>query len=118
MAASTSSWLAGLSTSSQRLREQAEALPVQELSRPSFAAEWSIAQVLSHLGSAAEICTALVERGLARDLSGPQREQVEPVWQRWDAMTPLIYGRHRLADPIVVSGAVSLEDLTALFPGY
>jgi hypothetical protein len=29
-----------------------------------------------------------------------------------------IYGRHRLADPIEVSGAVSLEDLTALFPGY
>jgi uncharacterized protein (TIGR03083 family) len=88
MTASAPPWLAGLSASSQRLCEQAEALPVQELSRPSFAAEWSIAQVLSHLGSAAEICAALVERGLAGDLSGPRREQVEPVWQRWNAMTP------------------------------
>ena len=39
------------------------------------------AAVLMHLGSAAEISTALVERGLAGDLSGPQRDQAEAVWR-------------------------------------
>jgi len=46
------------------------------------------AAVVLHLGSAAEISTALVERGLAGGLSGPQRDQAEAVWRRWDAMTP------------------------------
>lgn len=83
----TQTSLAALTGSSQRLRELVEALPVDELSRPSFAADWSIAQVLSHLGSAAEICTTLVERALVGDTSGPQHSQVEPVWRRWDAMS-------------------------------
>src|SRR5258708_21415965 len=46
------------------------------------------AAVVLHLGSAGEISTALVERGLAGGLSGPQRDQAEAVWRRWDAMTP------------------------------
>lgn len=35
-----------------------------------------------------------------------------------DAALRLIYGRHRPKDDITASGAMSLDDLTALFPGY
>jgi uncharacterized protein (TIGR03083 family) len=80
-------WLAALHAASERLAAVVDALPERELSSPSRAAGWSIAQVLSHLGSAAEICTGLLERGVAGGTSGPTREEVEPVWARWDAMT-------------------------------
>jgi uncharacterized protein (TIGR03083 family) len=64
-----------------------DGLSDKELDQPSFADGWSIAQVLSHLGSAAEISTGLLERGIAGDETGPQRETVMPVWQRWDALS-------------------------------
>ena len=81
-------WLDALEESSRRLRGLAESLPAQDLEGPSFATEWNIAQVLSHLGSAAEICTTLVERGLAGDTTGPKREHLLPVWERWNTMDP------------------------------
>lgn len=80
-------WFGALQASSRRLAETVGGLSDKDLSRPSFADDWSIAQVLSHLGSAAEISTSLLERGLAGDTTGPQREDVVPVWQRWDALS-------------------------------
>jgi uncharacterized protein (TIGR03083 family) len=79
-------WLAALHASSDRLNTAVADLSDEDLSRQSFADGWSIAQVLSHLGSAAEICTTLVERGLKGDTRGPQREDLLPVWERWDAL--------------------------------
>jgi uncharacterized protein (TIGR03083 family) len=80
-------WLEALHSSSRRLRAVVDDLPDDVLSRPSFTGGWSIAQVLSHLGSAAEISTTVVERGIAGDTSGPTPEQLRPVWQRWDALS-------------------------------
>ncbi|MGC5022777.1 maleylpyruvate isomerase N-terminal domain-containing protein [Micromonospora sp. DT47] len=80
-------WLAALHSSSQRLNAAVSDLSEEALSQPSFDSGWSIAQVLSHLGSAAEICTALVERGIAGDTNGPRQEELKPVWQRWDALS-------------------------------
>ncbi|PSM37269.1 hypothetical protein C6Y14_43165 [Streptomyces dioscori] len=82
-------WLAALHTSSARLAHTVSALSEEELQRPSKAGAWSIAQVLSHLGSAAEICTALIQRGIAGDERKPMREELEPVWNRWNALSPL-----------------------------
>ncbi|WP_030179923.1 maleylpyruvate isomerase family mycothiol-dependent enzyme [Streptomyces sp. NRRL S-813] len=79
-------WLAALHASSDRLNTAVVDLSDEALSRSSFADGWSISQVLSHLGSAAEICTALVERGLKGEPAGPQREDLLPVWARWDAL--------------------------------
>jgi uncharacterized protein (TIGR03083 family) len=57
-----------------------------DLARPSAAAEWDIAQVLSHLGSGAEISRA----GLQAALDGkpsPGRDFNIGVWDRWNAMS-------------------------------
>ncbi|MFI5613196.1 maleylpyruvate isomerase family mycothiol-dependent enzyme [Amycolatopsis sp. NPDC051903] len=80
-------WLAALTTSSERLVKAVIDLSSETLDRPSATGDWTIAQVLSHLGSAAEICTTLVQRGIEGDLTGPDAELVKPVWQRWDTMT-------------------------------
>jgi uncharacterized protein (TIGR03083 family) len=82
-------WLAALHASSARLAATVDALDERELSGPSFAGGWSIAQVLSHLGSAAEISTGLVERGLAGGTEAPSRPEIEPVWARWNALGPV-----------------------------
>lgn len=58
-----------------------------DLTRPSAASEWTVAQVLSHLGSGAEIGRA----GLTSAVEGsapPEQAFYRSVWDRWDAMTP------------------------------
>lgn len=60
-------------------------LSEEDLGRPSGASEWSVAQVLSHLGSGAEIGRT--------PIAGAAGEPVEPednqaVWARWDASAP------------------------------
>ncbi|MGW0082219.1 maleylpyruvate isomerase family mycothiol-dependent enzyme [Streptomyces sp. NPDC003393] len=82
-------WLHALHASSTRLADTVASLSEQDLNRPSTAEGWSIAQVLSHLGSAAEISTTLLRRGIAGDTRGPSRQEVEPVWERWNALSPL-----------------------------
>ena len=61
-------------------------LAEDRLGGPSGTSEWTIAQVLSHLGSQAEIMlvplTAAVE---GTDV--PERDN-QSVWDRWDAYTP------------------------------
>jgi uncharacterized protein (TIGR03083 family) len=57
----------------------------EELARASGATQWSVAEVLAHLGSQAEIASA----GLPALLSGgeaPGQEFNESVWARWNAM--------------------------------
>jgi hypothetical protein len=55
----------------------------EQLATPSYARGWSIAQVLSHLGSAAEIGAVLVRRGIDGGPTGPGERGTKPVWQRW-----------------------------------
>ena len=53
----------------------------------SGASEWTVAQVLSHLGSGAEITLAGLT--VAVDGSGaPEPDANQKVWDRWNAMTP------------------------------
>jgi uncharacterized protein (TIGR03083 family) len=59
----------------------------EELTKPSAATEWDISQVLSHLGSGAEIGLATLERSLAGDPPA-DGDFNKTVWARWDAMTP------------------------------
>jgi uncharacterized protein (TIGR03083 family) len=83
----STTWLAALNTSSERLSKTVHDLSDDALAQPSFAGDWSIAQVLSHLGSAAEICTVLVRRGIDGDTTAPTADDARPVWQRWDALS-------------------------------
>ncbi|WP_369263952.1 maleylpyruvate isomerase family mycothiol-dependent enzyme [Streptomyces sp. R35] len=58
-----------------------------DLGRPSGATEWDVSQVLSHLGSGAEIGLATLEGAL--NGTGPQGGDFnKSVWARWDAMSP------------------------------
>ncbi|MFF2513985.1 maleylpyruvate isomerase N-terminal domain-containing protein [Streptomyces sp. NPDC058086] len=82
-------WIGALRDSSKRLGHAVADLPPDRLGEASFAEGWTIGQVLSHLGSGAEISTALVRRGLKGDERGPIREELLPVWERWDAMSPV-----------------------------
>jgi uncharacterized protein (TIGR03083 family) len=58
-----------------------------QLSGPSGASEWSVAQVLSHLGSGSEINFAGLRAGLG-EADAPAEGFNESVWDRWNAMTP------------------------------
>jgi uncharacterized protein (TIGR03083 family) len=63
------------------------ALSSEQLTQPSAASEWSIAQVLSHLGSGAVISRGTLEAALAGDQT-PDMDANKAVWARWDAMSP------------------------------
>lgn len=58
-----------------------------DLTQPSAATEWTISQVLSHLGSGAEIMLATLETTL-QGTGNPGPEFNQNVWARWNAMTP------------------------------
>ena len=62
-------------------------LSADQLAAPSGATEWTVAQVLSHLGSGAEIAHA----GYRAALSGtpaPEQDFNQAVWDRWNAKSP------------------------------
>ncbi len=59
----------------------------EQLTGPSGASEWTVAQVLSHLGSGAEISSATLTA--ARNAApGPARDFNQSVWDRWNALSP------------------------------
>ena len=57
-------WISALRHSHDRLQASVEPLGLPQLERRSYASEWSIAQVLSHLGSQAEIFGLFLDAGL------------------------------------------------------
>lgn len=56
----------------------------EDLAAPSAATEWDIAQVLSHLGSGAEIMTNTVRLAVAGE-PGADGDFNQTVWARWDS---------------------------------
>jgi uncharacterized protein (TIGR03083 family) len=70
---------AALRASAQRLAAMIEALAPEDLERPAYPTEWTIADVLSHVGSGAEITRLRLD---GAELT-PQ-----PIWDRWNAKTP------------------------------
>ncbi len=80
----------------------------EQLVAPSGATEWTVAQVLSHLGSGAEISAATLRNAV--DGAGRLPDGFnQGVWDRWNAMSP----RHQ-ADGFVVADAALLADVEAL----
>ncbi|MBO3750068.1 maleylpyruvate isomerase family mycothiol-dependent enzyme [Streptosporangiaceae bacterium NEAU-GS5] len=61
-------------------------LGIDDLERSSGSSEWDISQVLSHLGSGAEIGRAVVEAALDGK-PAPGGDFNHSVWDRWNAMT-------------------------------
>ena len=66
METSPDPWIGTLRRSHDRLQALVEPLGQDQLEQRSYASEWSIAQVLSHLGSGAEIFSLFLDAGLDR----------------------------------------------------
>ena len=80
-------WIAALRSSHDRLRAVAERLTPEQVRQRGYPAEWSIAQVLSHVGSGAEINMMLFDANLVGE-EAPPRESNSAVWDRWNSKSP------------------------------
>lgn len=80
----------------------------EQLDAPSGATEWSVAQVLSHLGSQSEIMLAPL---LAATGAEVQPEENQTIWARWDASTP-----REQADGFIEHSGRITDALDALTP--
>ena len=81
-------WISALRRSHDRLAALVEPLGRDRVEAPSMASEWTIAQVLSHLGSQAEIFGAILDAALEQQpLPGP--DAFPPVWEAWNARSPV-----------------------------
>jgi uncharacterized protein (TIGR03083 family) len=80
-------WLRAARASHDRLTLLVDGLDAADLSRQSYDKEWSIAQVLSHLGSQAEIFGLFLDAGLTGRES-PSPPVFGPIWDVWNARSP------------------------------
>jgi uncharacterized protein (TIGR03083 family) len=74
--ADPTAWVAALRSAHDRLATFVEEATADDLAHPSMCSDWSVAQVLSHLGSGAEISLAI-----ATETPVDNQE----VWARWNA---------------------------------
>lgn len=80
-------WIATLAGSRDRLASLVAALTPEQLRGPSYCADWSVAQVLSHIGSGAEIGLMMLPAALGQ-ADAPARESFGPIWDAWNAKSP------------------------------
>lgn len=86
--------IAALRANHDHLAALVGGLTPEQLTLPSGATEWTVAQVLSHLGSGAEITQATIEASLPdSDPDHDTDRETAPVdnqsvWDRWDAASP------------------------------
>jgi uncharacterized protein (TIGR03083 family) len=90
-------WISALRHSHDRLRASVEPLGPDQLTQRSYPSEWTIAQVLSHLGSQAEIFGLILAAGLA-GREPPGREEFPPIWDKWNAKDPQAQASDALRD--------------------
>lgn len=87
MSSDPRSYITALRGSHERLAALVTPLTPEQLRGPSYASEWTIAQVLSHLGSGAEIAMMMLPGALG-EAEPVDREAFGPVWERWNAKSP------------------------------
>ena len=87
METSPGPWIGALRHSHDRLEAIVEPLDLAQLEQPAYPSKWSIAQVLSHLGSQAEIFGMFLAAGLSGE-QPPGREAFGPIWDAWNAKSP------------------------------
>lgn len=79
-------WVRAVRASHDRLAGIVATLDSDDLRKQSYAKEWSIADVLSHLGSGAEIFELSVNAGLGGE--PPGQEDNQRIWDTWNARSP------------------------------
>lgn len=83
---STDRTIAALRANHDRLADEVGRLSPEQLGDTSGADDWSVAQVLSHLGSGAEIWQGPLEAAIAAT-DAPEGDN-QSVWDRWNALEP------------------------------
>jgi uncharacterized protein (TIGR03083 family) len=97
-----------LRASHRRLEHATRPLSDAEIAGPSYCTDWSTAQVLSHLGSGAEVFGLILNAGLA-GAAAPGREEFSKIWDVWNAMSPTEQARNSLiADEAFLDRVASL----------
>jgi uncharacterized protein (TIGR03083 family) len=76
-----------LANSHDRLVALLSDLEPGRLKGPSYCSDWTIAQVLSHLGSGSEIFSLMVDAGVA-GAEAPSQELFPAIWDAWNAKSP------------------------------
>jgi uncharacterized protein (TIGR03083 family) len=80
-------WIQAIRGSHERFAALVSPLDEEAVQQRSYADEWSIADLASHLGSQAEIYGLFVDAGLSGQ-DGPDGEQFVPIWDRWNGRPP------------------------------
>ncbi len=110
MTATADATISALRSTHHELAAIVRDLDDEQLLAPSGAAEWPVAQVLSHLGSGAEIGLATLRAATGEgEALGDGFNQ--SVWDRWNAMSP-----REQADGFVDSDAALVAAYEALTP--
>jgi uncharacterized protein (TIGR03083 family) len=78
--------IAALRNSHERLASLTGAMSEDQLTGGSYCRDWTVAQVLSHLGSGAEIALLMLEAALAGQPM--DRDAMGPIWDTWNAKSP------------------------------
>jgi uncharacterized protein (TIGR03083 family) len=103
-------WIEALRHSHDTLQAVAGPLDADQLRQQSYDTEWSIAQVLSHIGSQSEIFGLFLDAGLSgQDPPGP--EAFGPIWESWNGKSPQDQAADALrADEALIERLESLDD--------
>ena len=98
-----------LATSARHLRDIVERLGPSQLDAPAYPAEWTVADVLSHLGSGAVVLQRFLEDTLAG--SETPADFAPSVWAEWDKKSsPIKATDSLLADKALLQRLGSLTD--------
>jgi uncharacterized protein (TIGR03083 family) len=79
--------LAALRNSRARFLAAATPLTAEQVRQPSYDTEWSVAQVLSHIGTGSIFFRFILEAGLAGE-PAPGIDVMRPIWDEWNAKSP------------------------------
>jgi uncharacterized protein (TIGR03083 family) len=87
VAADARSEIATLHESHDKLASLVAGMTAEQVQGPSYCRDWTSAQVLSHLGSGAEIALMMLP-GAIGEGEPVSRDAFGPVWDVWNAKTP------------------------------
>ena len=103
-------WIGVVRGSHDRLGSLIDALTPDLLTGPSYCRDWTVAQVLSHLGSGAEIFSLFVNAAASGE-AAPGRDTFQPIWDSWNDRPPERQAADcRAADGASVARFESLTD--------
>ena len=80
-------WVESLRRSHDRLADIVDDLGPGGVEAQSYCTDWSIAQVMSHIGTGSEMFGFMVEAALTGG-DAPGRETMEPIWASWNERSP------------------------------